>query len=157
MNDDVGESVPGRLTLKLDGVGSRGISSYLLGGAGVGFCSFPRLTLNDFGGSCAVFVFAVVFRTGLWVDEFAAGLEGEFGPDPGPDLLATLNDLPSCGVGTPANIAPLSAASAAFRALFSSRAISAISSKLFFFFKPNIPLHPGVDLLGVLGRPLSLS
>lgn len=75
---------------------------------------------------------------------------------PAAGLLATLNDLPSDeGGGRPANIAPLSAASAAFLALFSSLAISAISSKLSFLFKPSIPLQPGFDFLGVLGRSVS--
>jgi len=95
------------------------------------------LTLNDFGASASTGVEAVGVKIAL---------DGEEGPD----RLDTLNDLPSVlGGGRPAKSAPLSAASAAFRALFSSLAISATSSKLSFLFKPNIPLQPGVDFLGV--------
>jgi hypothetical protein len=128
--------VPERWTLKLDGGGTeaRGISSYT---PFEGDDGPRRLTLNDFGASVSI------SRLGVEVVGATAGVDG-------PDRLDTLNDLPSVlGGGRPANIAPLSAASAAFRALFSSLTISATSSKLSFLFNPNIPLQPGVDFFGV--------
>lgn len=102
-----------------------------------------RLTLNDRG--CALpSPFGPV---GAWT-----GLLPFDRPPPVTPLRCTTNPLEGVGgASTPANMLPLAAASAAFLALFSSIASSAISSTDFFLPSPSAFFQPFFSSLSGLG------